>query len=123
MTKKKYDYNTRENVHYSNSESDFEEFKSVSTELIQKIKQSGKSKVVFPEGFGTGLAKMPTRFAEWLQKELYDNFGLITELDKTKTGLISKGVTTEAEAQQERKIRLNDGAHIVTGKQIGRAHV
>jgi len=109
VTKKKYDYNTRENVDYSNSESDFEEFKSVNTELIQKIKQSGKSKVVFPEGFGTGLAKMPTRFAEWLQKELYDNFGLITELDKTKTGLISKGVTTEAEGQQERKIKLMDG--------------
>lgn len=104
VTKKKYDYDTRENVDYSNSESDFEEFKSVNTELIQKIKQSGKSKVVFPDGFGTGLAKMPTRFAEWLQQELYNNFGLVTELDKTKTGLISKGVTTQGEAEQERKL-------------------
>lgn len=109
VTKKKYDYDTKENVDYSNSESDFEEFKSVNTELIQKIKQSGKSKVVFPEGFGTGLAKMPTRFAEWLQNELYNNFGLVTELDKTKTGLISKGVTIEAEAQQEKTLKLMDG--------------
>jgi hypothetical protein len=33
---------------------------------------------------------MPTRFAEWLQKALLDNFGLVTELNSTKTGLISK---------------------------------
>ena len=35
---------------------------------------------------------MPTRFAEWLQKALLDNFGLVTELNDTKTGLISKSV-------------------------------
>jgi hypothetical protein len=104
VTKKKYDYNTRENVDYSNSESDFEEFKSVNAELIQKIKQSGKSKVVFPDGFGTGLAKMPTRFAEWLQQELYNNFGLVTELNKTKDGLISKSVTTQGETEEQRKL-------------------
>jgi hypothetical protein len=35
---------------------------------------------------------MPTRFAEWLQKALLDNFGLVTELNSTKTGLISKSI-------------------------------
>jgi hypothetical protein len=104
VTKKKYDYDTKENVDYSNSESDFEEFKSVNAELIQKIKQSGKSKVVFPDGFGTGLGKMPTRFAEWLQQELYNNFGLVTELNKEKNGLISKSVTTQGEAEEQRKL-------------------
>lgn len=47
---------------------------------------------------------MPTRFAEWLQQELYNNFGLVTELNKDKNGLISKGVTTQGEAEQERKL-------------------
>ena len=109
VTKKKYDYNTKENVDYSNSESDFEEFKNVNTELINKIKESGKFKIVFPEGFGTGLAKMPTRFTEWLQKELLDNFGLVTELNKTEDGLISKSVTNEYEILKEKTLTLQDG--------------
>jgi hypothetical protein len=109
VTKKKYDYNTQENVDYSNTDTDFEEFTSINKELINKIKESGKSKLVFPEGFGTGLAKMPTRFAEWLQKELLNNFGLVTELNKTKDGLISTGLTNEYENLKEKTLTLQDG--------------
>jgi hypothetical protein len=108
VTKKKYDYNTKENVDYSDTDIDFEEFKNINTELINKIKESGKSKLVFPEGFGTGLAKMPTRFAEWLQKELFNNFGLVTELNKTKDGLISIGLTNQNETIQEKTLTLMD---------------
>jgi hypothetical protein len=92
VTKKKYDYNTRENVDYSDTETDFKEFTEVNTRLINELKNSGKSKIVFPQGFATDKAKMPTRFAEWLQKALLDNFGLVTELNSTKTGLISKSI-------------------------------
>jgi hypothetical protein len=103
VTKKKYDYNTRENVDYSDTEADFKEFTEVNTRLINELKNSGKSKIKFPQGFATDKAKMPTRFAEWLQKALLDNFGLVTELNSTKTGLISKStqpstsVSTEAD--------------------------
>ena len=90
VTKKKYDYNTRENVDYSDTEVDFKEFTEVNTRLINELKNSGKSKIKFPQGFATDKAKMPTRFAKWLQKALLDNFGLVTELNSTKTGLISK---------------------------------
>ncbi len=93
VTKKKYDYNTRENVDYSDTPEDFAEFTEVNTKLINELKNSGKSKIVFPQGFATDKAKMPTRFAEWLQKALLDNFGLVTELNSTKTGLISKSVS------------------------------
>jgi len=92
VTKKKYDYNTRENVDYSDTPEDFAEFTEVNTKLIDNLRTSGKSKIVFPQGFATDKAKMPTRFAEWLQKALLDNFGLVTELNSTKTGLISKEV-------------------------------
>jgi hypothetical protein len=109
VTKKKYNYNTKENVDYSNTDADFEEFNSVNTELINNIKQSGKSKVVFPDGFATNAAKLPTRFALWLQKELYDNFGLVTELNKTKDGLISTSVTKKADVQEEKTLKLMDG--------------
>ena len=60
--------------------------------LFEKIKSSGKEKMIFPNGFATDTAKMPTRFAEWLKIELEANFGLVTELNSTKTGLWSKDV-------------------------------
>jgi hypothetical protein len=92
VTKKKYDYNTGENVDYTDTPENFKEFTEINTKLINNIKNSGKSKIIFPQGFATDKAKMPTRFAEWLQKALLDNFGLVTELNSTKTGLISKSI-------------------------------
>lgn len=92
VTKKKYDYNTKENVDYTDTPENFKEFVNINTKLIENIKNSGKSKIVFPQGFATDKAMMPTRFAEWLQKALLDNFGLVTELNDSKTGLISKSV-------------------------------
>lgn len=93
VTKKKYDYNTKENVDYTDTNANFQEFVNINTKLINDLKASGKSKIVFPQGFATDKAKMPERFAVWLQKELLDNFGLVTELNSTKTGLISKSTT------------------------------
>jgi len=97
VTKKKYDYNTRENVDYTDTPENFKEFTEINTKLINKLKNSGKSKIVFPQGFATDKATMPTRFAEWLQKALLDNFGLVTELNTNKTGLISKSVNQSVE--------------------------
>ncbi len=99
VTKKKYDYNTRENVDYSDTEADFKEFTEVNTRLINELKNSGKSKIIFPQGFASDKAKLPTRFAEWLQKELLDAFGLVTELNANKTGLISKSVQSTTQPQ------------------------
>jgi len=111
VTKKKYDYDTRENVDYADTEEDFREFVEVNTRLINELKESGKSEIVFPKGFATDKAKMPTRFAEWLQGQLRDNFGLITELNKAKTGLISKSVddtVSKVIVQEEVVEELND---------------
>jgi hypothetical protein len=77
---------------WSNSEEDFSEFKRLNTMLIERHLSDNWNKLVFPQGFATDKAQLPTRFAEWLQKELLDNFGLVTELNETKSGLISKSV-------------------------------
>lgn len=77
---------------WKDTEEDFNEFKKLNSELIQSHKNSNYTKLVFPKGFATDKAKLPTRFVEWLKKELLDNFGLVTELNSTKTGLISKSV-------------------------------
>jgi hypothetical protein len=87
-----------ESGQWKDTAEDFNDFKVLNTDLINKIKSSGYKKLVFPQGFATDKAKMPTRFAEWLQKALLDNFGLVTELNTTKTGLISKSIQ-QGEAQ------------------------
>lgn len=91
VTKKKYDYITRENVDYADTAADFNDFVKTNTKLIADIKNSGMP-VVFPAGFAVDKAYLPTRFAKWLQTALFDNFGLVTELNKSQTGLISKSV-------------------------------
>jgi len=95
VTRKKYDYDTKEKVDYADTPEDFQEFTEINETLIEIIKESGKSKIVFPPGFANDKAKLPTRFAEWLQTALLDNFGLVTELNDTKTGLISKSVLSQ----------------------------
>ena len=109
VTKKKYDYNTKENVDYTDTPEDFKEFTEVNIRLINELKNSGKSKIVFPQGFATDKAKMPTRFAEWLQKELLDNFGLVTELNATKTGLISKSTFTKPTTEDTVEAKVKEG--------------
>ena len=111
VTKKKYDYDTREDVDYADTEEDFAEFVEVNTRLINELKESGKSEIVFPKGFAIDKAEMPARFAEWLQGQLRDNFGLVTELNKAKTGLISKSVddtVSKVIVQEEVVEELND---------------
>jgi hypothetical protein len=100
VTKKKYDYNTKENIDYTDTPENFKEFTEVNTKLIKELKNHEVffKKIIFPQGFATDKAKMPTRFAEWLQKELLDNFGLVTELNSTKTGLISKSISQPTQA-------------------------
>ena len=109
VTKKKYDYDTKENVDYIDTPENFKEFTEVNTRLINELKNSGKSKIKFPQGFATDKAAMPTRFAEWLQKELLDNFGLITELNSTKTGLISKDVKEIKDVEQSNQTSISVG--------------
>jgi hypothetical protein len=77
---------------WSDSEEDFSEFKRLNTMLIERHLSDNWNKLVFPQGFATDKAQLPTRFAEWLQKELLNNFGLVTELNETKSGLISKSI-------------------------------
>ena len=116
VTKKKYDYNTRENVDYSDTAADFKEFTEVNTQLIKELKESGKSKIVFPQGFATDKAAMPTRFAQWLQKELLDNFGLVTELNSTKTGLVSKSVKKSTEKSVPSQQIIDNKMTTLSGK-------
>ena len=91
------------NQNFEDTDADFELFKQVNEEQFAKI--DAYSSVIFPDGFANSLAKIPTRFAEWLQNELLNRYGLVTELNESKTGLISKEVISgEEETQQKQEI-------------------
>ena len=79
------------NQDFQDTEADFELFKKVNLEQFAKIDKYETK--IFPQGFASDLAKIPTRFAEWLQNELLSRYGLVTELNANKTGLISKSIT------------------------------
>jgi len=86
------------NQDFQNTEADFELFKKVNLEQFAKIDKYETK--IFPQGFASDLAKIPTRFAEWLQNELLNRYGLVTELNSNKTGLISKSVKSTTSINQ-----------------------
>ena len=76
---------------FKDTDSDFELFKNSNVEVFKELDKFDSK--IFPIGFATGKAKLPTRFALWLQTELLNRYGLVTELNSSKTGLISKSIT------------------------------
>jgi uncharacterized protein YjgD (DUF1641 family) len=72
------------NQDFQDTAADFELFKKVNLEQFVKIDKYENK--IFPQGFASNLAKIPTRFAEWLQNELLNRYGF------NKTGLISKSI-------------------------------
>mgnify|MGYP003671306575 FL=1 len=75
---------------FQDTDSDFELFKKVNLEQFAKLDKFDSK--IFPDSFANSLASIPSRFALWLQSNLYDRYGLITEVNKKGTGLISKSV-------------------------------
>jgi len=97
------------NQDFQNTEADFDLFKKVNLEQFAKIDKYETK--IFPQGFASDLAKIPTRFAEWLQNELLSRYGLVTELNSTKTGLISKSVTSVTQSTVKKSINIYAGTN------------
>ena len=75
-------------ANFTNSEADFTQFKELNTELINNIVNSKFERIIVPTGgFAMEKAKLPTRFAEWLQNELQTKLGIATELVDRGEGL------------------------------------
>lgn len=75
-------------ANFTNSEADFNQFKELNTELINNIVNSKFERIIVPTGgFAMEKAKLPTRFAEWLQNELQTKLGIATELVDRGTGM------------------------------------
>ena len=113
VTKKKYVYYENRKTEdgpfeedFQDTQEDFDKFTTINTKQLDKINEY--KSIVFPKAFASGQAILPLRFAEWLQKELLQRFGLVTEVKEIKgistinRGKIGYGLETiRVEGQQK----------------------
>lgn len=78
---------------FKDTDSDFELFKVLNNDMFDRLEKSGLKKIVFPSQMGKGKAALPMRFAEWLQKELENRFGIKSEISQnTRVGYNGYGL-------------------------------
>jgi hypothetical protein len=69
------------NKFFEDTDEDFDLFKTTNAKLIDTIANSNFERIIVPTGgFAMEKAKLPTRFAEWLQNELQNKLGIETDL-------------------------------------------
>jgi endonuclease YncB( thermonuclease family)/pyruvate/2-oxoglutarate dehydrogenase complex dihydrolipoamide acyltransferase (E2) component len=101
VTRKKYDYDTRTEENYADTDEDFEEFKALNTQLIKNLSASGKP-VVFPTNFADIKKEfLPPRFKEWLMNELSTAFGI--SFARTSARAASAATTATADPAEKPK--------------------
>ena len=69
---------------FKDNANDFEMFKSLNEHAFNRLQFDNKP-IVFPKQFALGKAALPKRFAEWLQTQFKDRFGVISELKPNNT--------------------------------------
>lgn len=65
---------------FQDTNEDFEQFKSLNEEVFNSLKESSNNVIIFPKQMALGKAALPKRFAEWLQAQLLDRFGVVSEV-------------------------------------------
>jgi len=87
----------QEEGQFKDTDDDFELFKAANLAMFQRLEASGLKKIVFPGQMGKGKAALPYRFAEWLQAELKNRFGIISEIQKnTREGYKGYGLALQS---------------------------
>lgn len=87
---------------FQDSELEFERFKAANNYIFEKLKKSGYEEIVFPDQMALGKSALPRRFAEWLQKELRERFGVDSELkyNNSMKGWGLRLITTQERAME-----------------------
>lgn len=78
---------------FQDTEEDFELFKSLNTDMFDRLENSDYDKIIFPSEMALGKAALPERFIEWLQEELKNRFGVSSTIqENTKKGYEGYGL-------------------------------
>lgn len=88
-----------EEGNFKDTDADFILFKEANEEVFEEMQNFAT--LVIPQAFASDKAKLPLRFAEWLQQSLLQNFGVESSLKIAKTSsgstasVITKSIKTE----------------------------
>lgn len=88
---KKYQHNERgnfvvEEALFNDTEEDFALFTKYNSQVFDAIENSSNSKLVFPGSMATSKASLPLRFAEWLQSQMFERFGVQSDIVQHNSG-------------------------------------
>lgn len=61
---------------FKDTDEDFNMFVALNEHMFNRLEASDNKEVVFPSKIALGRAALPKRFAEWLQQQLKDRYGL-----------------------------------------------
>ena len=61
---------------FKDTDEDFNMFVALNEHMFNRLEASDNKEVVFPSRIALGRAALPKRFAEWLQQQLKDRYGL-----------------------------------------------
>lgn len=101
---------------FEDTDEDFELFVRLNTDVLDKL-QSSKNKKIFPTEMALGKSALPLRFAEWLQKELKERFGINTAIIKNKNaGYNGYGISLGAKESIVEGIEISSRSEILLGK-------
>lgn len=96
---------------FQDTDDDFRLFTSLNEHMFDRLSRSSNTEVIFPSQMGLGKAALPKRFAEWLQRELYNRFGLDTVIEEnTKSNYDGYGlrVNSESESKEQSKAIISN---------------
>lgn len=67
---------------FQDTDEDFNLFVRLNEDMFRRLSESSNKKIVFPTQMGLGKAALPKRFAEWLQSQLFERFGISSSLEE-----------------------------------------
>lgn len=71
---------------FKDTDEDFKMFRDLNEDVFYNLEHSQNKVIVFPQQMALGKAALPKRFAEWLQVQLLDRFGVVSEVVKNERG-------------------------------------
>lgn len=69
---------------FQDTNEDFELFTKLNSHMFDRLESSSNKVIVFPQQMALNRSALPKRFAEWLQTQLLDRFGVVSELAKNE---------------------------------------
>ena len=67
---------------FEDTEEDKALFQSLNRDMFKRLQESGLKKIMLPSKIAMGKAALPYDFAEWLQQELEERFGIISTIQE-----------------------------------------